>query len=265
MPEAIQEAVDRQHLSVKVALALGQAPPKFQPELARLAAQNDFTEKQALWVAGYIREEVLRVGQAAVDVGQAAVALGLLPPAVSAESRSAGPALANTGAAGVSAPASDSAAATTTGTTPSPPPAVSAQHRKHGRGRVPERAVSFEGAMNVLKAYFPPMDLHDARSLAELAVKLGLNKKVLLLAGLYRLEGEQALAEAVKSALNMPLTPEVRAQLATLEAIVRQYDLIERGRFDDKSERLLQLQLLVARQPGRVRQAAAQVRKKTVA
>ncbi len=214
----VQTALEQGRLSLQVALALGKAPLAYQPELARLAEQNDLTETKARQLAERVAERLLAEGPVGVDVAQLAAALGLTPVADGS-------------------------------------PAA----RRRKKGRAPARPVSEATALQLLHAHFPTLEPHP---LAQQAAVQGLDEKVLLLAGLYVQEGQLEPAAAVARAATLPLTPDIRAQLGTLEAIAREYDRLERGRWDEQVERLLQVQWLVARQVERVRRAAAQALKK---
>lgn len=237
----VQAALEQGRISLQVALALGKAPLSFQPELARLAVQTDLTEIKARQLAERVRDSLAAEGPAAVEVTQLAATLGLVPASVESVADS---------------PGSATDAPTLPLATPHAP--VVTPHRKNAPGRTSAKAISGEAALHVLRAHFPALESHG---LANQAATRGMNEKTLLLAGLMVQEDRLEVVEAVEGALTLPLTPEIRAQLSGLDTVAREYDLLEHGQWDEKAERLLHIQWLVAKQVERVKQAA-QARKK---
>lgn len=140
---AIQTALENGTIKAKTALALGQAPPELQPELAAIAAANYLSEAEA-------KRYVTRLKETGETSSQVALALGFVPPEKesNAEESERTPAI----------------------STESEEDSVSPSRRKSSPAQKRNKsksALTAEMAMALIESAFPELDERTAKSLAE--------------------------------------------------------------------------------------------------
>jgi ParB/RepB/Spo0J family partition protein len=151
LPRELQEQVEQKRLSLKAALALGQAPADQQPTLAQIAGQTDLSAPDATRLVEMVREGGMTPEQMTAELGLTATS----KPDASTPAKS--------------------------DTAPAP--------RKAAVGRRPNRAMSAKAAGALLKAYYPDAPAREIETVVQMLADQPISIKRLKLTGLLMLGG----------------------------------------------------------------------------